>query len=80
MPRMVIALNAAHERLEVRINTQHSYADRFSRRESRRALALGVYVNRNMIGALGGVQPFGGCGLSSTGAKTGSHTIYIDLP
>ena len=30
-----------------------------------------VYVNRNMIGATVGVQPFGGCGLSGTGPKTG---------
>jgi RHH-type transcriptional regulator, proline utilization regulon repressor / proline dehydrogenase / delta 1-pyrroline-5-carboxylate dehydrogenase len=30
-----------------------------------------VYVNRNMIGAVVGVQPFGGCGLSGTGPKAG---------
>jgi RHH-type proline utilization regulon transcriptional repressor/proline dehydrogenase/delta 1-pyrroline-5-carboxylate dehydrogenase len=30
-----------------------------------------VYVNRNMIGAVAGVQPFGGCGLSGTGPKAG---------
>ncbi|HLG81735.1 MAG TPA: bifunctional proline dehydrogenase/L-glutamate gamma-semialdehyde dehydrogenase PutA [Bradyrhizobium sp.] len=36
------------------------------------ALAVGnVYVNRNMIGAVVGVQPFGGCGLSGTGPKAG---------
>jgi RHH-type proline utilization regulon transcriptional repressor/proline dehydrogenase/delta 1-pyrroline-5-carboxylate dehydrogenase len=35
-------------------------------------LAVGnVYVNRNMIGAVVGVQPFGGCGLSGTGPKAG---------
>ncbi|MDZ4123796.1 MAG: aldehyde dehydrogenase family protein, partial [Hydrogenophaga sp.] len=43
-----------------------------------RALALAgaarvgnVYVNRNMIGAVVGVQPFGGEGLSGTGPKAG---------
>src|SRR5262249_32738890 len=30
-----------------------------------------VYVNRNMIGAVVGVQPFGGHGLSGTGPKAG---------
>ena len=30
-----------------------------------------VYVNRNMIGAVVGVQPFGGCGLSGMGPKAG---------
>ena len=30
-----------------------------------------LYVNRNMIGAVVGVQPFGGCGLSGTGPKAG---------
>ncbi len=30
-----------------------------------------VYVNRNMIGAVVGVQPFGGMGLSGTGPKAG---------
>jgi len=29
------------------------------------------YVNRNMIGAVVGVQPFGGTGLSGTGPKAG---------
>jgi RHH-type proline utilization regulon transcriptional repressor/proline dehydrogenase/delta 1-pyrroline-5-carboxylate dehydrogenase len=30
-----------------------------------------IYVNRNMIGAVVGVQPFGGAGLSGTGPKAG---------
>ncbi len=30
-----------------------------------------VYVNRNQIGAVPGVQPFGGEGLSGTGPKAG---------
>jgi RHH-type transcriptional regulator, proline utilization regulon repressor / proline dehydrogenase / delta 1-pyrroline-5-carboxylate dehydrogenase len=30
-----------------------------------------LYVNRNQIGAVVGVQPFGGEGLSGTGPKTG---------
>ena len=30
-----------------------------------------IYVNRSMIGAVVGVQPFGGVGLSGTGFKAG---------
>jgi RHH-type proline utilization regulon transcriptional repressor/proline dehydrogenase/delta 1-pyrroline-5-carboxylate dehydrogenase len=36
-----------------------------------RARVGNVYVNRNMIGAVVGVQPFGGMGLSGTGPKAG---------
>jgi delta 1-pyrroline-5-carboxylate dehydrogenase len=36
-----------------------------------------VYVNRNMIGAVVGVQPFGGEGMSGTGPKAGGpHYLY----
>jgi RHH-type proline utilization regulon transcriptional repressor/proline dehydrogenase/delta 1-pyrroline-5-carboxylate dehydrogenase len=43
-----------------------------------RAAHIGnVYVNRNQIGALVGVQPFGGEGLSGTGPKAGGpHYLY----
>jgi RHH-type proline utilization regulon transcriptional repressor/proline dehydrogenase/delta 1-pyrroline-5-carboxylate dehydrogenase len=37
----------------------------------KRVRAGNVYVNRNMIGAVVGVQPFGGEGLSGTGPKVG---------
>ncbi|HSB98395.1 MAG TPA: aldehyde dehydrogenase family protein, partial [Burkholderiaceae bacterium] len=42
------------------------------------AAAVGnVYVNRNMIGAVVGVQPFGGEGRSGTGPKAGGpHYLY----
>jgi RHH-type proline utilization regulon transcriptional repressor/proline dehydrogenase/delta 1-pyrroline-5-carboxylate dehydrogenase len=36
-----------------------------------RVRAGNVYVNRNMVGAVVGVQPFGGTGLSGTGPKAG---------
>lgn len=36
-----------------------------------------MYVNRNMIGAVVGVQPFGGEGLSGTGPKAGGpHALF----
>ena len=46
-----------------------------------RALALAaahvgnIYINRNMISAVVGVQPFGGEGLSVTGPKRAARTI-----
>ncbi|WP_066708341.1 L-glutamate gamma-semialdehyde dehydrogenase [Curvibacter delicatus] len=36
-----------------------------------------VYVNRNMIGAVVGVQPFGGEGLSGTGPKAGGPHYLV---
>ena len=39
--------------------------------EARLSGAGNIYVNRNMIGAVVGVQPFGGRGLSGTGPKAG---------
>jgi len=42
-----------------------------------RRLAGNCYVNRNMIGALVGTQPFGGFGLSGTGPKAGGPH-YLD--
>ena len=36
-----------------------------------------IYVNRNMIGAVVGVQPFGGEGLSGTGPKAGGPHYLV---
>lgn len=41
-----------------------------------RVRAGNVYVNRNMIGAIVGAQPFGGSGLSGTGPKAGGP-LYL---
>ncbi len=41
-----------------------------------RSRAGNVYINRNMIGAVVGVQPFGGRGLSGTGPKAGGP-LYL---
>ena len=43
----------------------------------RRAKVGNLYVNRNQIGAVVGVQPFGGDGLSGTGPKAGGpHYLF----
>ncbi len=49
----------------------HSRIDSRARAFVDRARAGNIYINRNMIGAVVGVQPFGGCGLSGTGPKAG---------
>jgi RHH-type proline utilization regulon transcriptional repressor/proline dehydrogenase/delta 1-pyrroline-5-carboxylate dehydrogenase len=38
-----------------------------------------VYVNRNIVGAVVGVQPFGGSGLSGTGPKAGGPLYLLRL-
>ncbi len=49
----------------------HSRIDETIERVLSRINAGNVYVNRNLIGAVVGVQPFGGTGLSGTGFKAG---------
>ncbi len=49
----------------------HSRIDRTVDHICNRIEAGNVYVNRNIVGAVVGVQPFGGHGLSGTGPKAG---------
>jgi RHH-type proline utilization regulon transcriptional repressor/proline dehydrogenase/delta 1-pyrroline-5-carboxylate dehydrogenase len=49
----------------------HSRIDDTAERIVARLANGNVYVNRNMIGAVVGTQPFGGSGLSGTGPKAG---------
>ena len=49
----------------------HSRIDETVDRIASRVRVGNVYVNRNQIGAVVGVQPFGGQGLSGTGPKAG---------
>jgi RHH-type proline utilization regulon transcriptional repressor/proline dehydrogenase/delta 1-pyrroline-5-carboxylate dehydrogenase len=49
----------------------HSRIDATADRIAARLANGNVYVNRNMIGAVVGTQPFGGFGLSGTGPKAG---------
>jgi RHH-type transcriptional regulator, proline utilization regulon repressor / proline dehydrogenase / delta 1-pyrroline-5-carboxylate dehydrogenase len=49
----------------------HSRIDGRARKFLRLSGAGNNYINRNMIGAVVGVQPFGGRGLSGTGPKAG---------
>ena len=49
----------------------HSRIDARARELVAASGAGNLYINRNMIGAVVGVQPFGGRGLSGTGPKAG---------
>jgi RHH-type proline utilization regulon transcriptional repressor/proline dehydrogenase/delta 1-pyrroline-5-carboxylate dehydrogenase len=49
----------------------HSRIDRTAEHIAARLPHGNIYVNRNMIGAVVGTQPFGGAGLSGTGPKAG---------
>jgi RHH-type proline utilization regulon transcriptional repressor/proline dehydrogenase/delta 1-pyrroline-5-carboxylate dehydrogenase len=54
----------------------HSRIEGFAREIQALVPAGNVYVNRSMIGAVVGVQPFGGLGLSGTGPKAGGpHSL-----
>uniref|UniRef100_UPI00311F6B33 trifunctional transcriptional regulator/proline dehydrogenase/L-glutamate gamma-semialdehyde dehydrogenase n=1 Tax=Ferrovibrio sp. TaxID=1917215 RepID=UPI00311F6B33 len=54
----------------------HSRIDETIAEVTRRISAGNIYVNRNVIGAVVGVQPFGGHGLSGTGPKAGGP-LYL---
>jgi RHH-type proline utilization regulon transcriptional repressor/proline dehydrogenase/delta 1-pyrroline-5-carboxylate dehydrogenase len=55
----------------------HTRIDGLAQRVARKLRVGNVYINRNMIGAVVGVQPFGGMGLSGTGPKAGGpHYLH----
>ncbi|MFO1313473.1 MAG: bifunctional proline dehydrogenase/L-glutamate gamma-semialdehyde dehydrogenase PutA [Burkholderiales bacterium] len=68
LPDLVDAINASGYGLTHGI---HSRIDEIIDFVAQRVRAGNVYVNRNIIGAVVGVQPFGGEGLSGTGPKAG---------
>jgi RHH-type proline utilization regulon transcriptional repressor/proline dehydrogenase/delta 1-pyrroline-5-carboxylate dehydrogenase len=65
---IVDSINASGYGLTLGIHTR---IDAVASAIAARARVGNVYVNRNMIGAQVGVQPFGGMGLSGTGPKAG---------
>ncbi|MGZ9116813.1 MAG: aldehyde dehydrogenase family protein, partial [Methylocystis sp.] len=55
----------------------HTRIEQRIRALSRKASAGNIYINRNMIGAVVGSQPFGGFGLSGTGPKAGGPDYLL---
>jgi RHH-type proline utilization regulon transcriptional repressor/proline dehydrogenase/delta 1-pyrroline-5-carboxylate dehydrogenase len=74
LDRVVDAINGTGFGLTLGIHTR---IDSAALDLAKRLRVGNVYVNRNMIGAVVGVQPFGGRGLSGTGPKAGGpHYLH----
>jgi RHH-type proline utilization regulon transcriptional repressor/proline dehydrogenase/delta 1-pyrroline-5-carboxylate dehydrogenase len=71
---VIDAINATGYGLTLGI---HSRVESTQQHIAARVRVGNVYINRNMIGAVVGVQPFGGEGLSGTGPKAGGPH-YLD--
>ncbi|WP_085315649.1 bifunctional proline dehydrogenase/L-glutamate gamma-semialdehyde dehydrogenase PutA [Derxia lacustris] len=74
LDRVIAAINATGYGLTLGI---HSRNEETARHIEAMARVGNVYVNRNQIGAVVGVQPFGGCGLSGTGPKAGGPSYLL---
>jgi len=73
LPVLIDAINATGYALTFGLHTR---IDETIAMVTERIAAGNIYVNRNIIGAVVGVQPFGGNGLSGTGPKAGGP-LYL---
>jgi RHH-type proline utilization regulon transcriptional repressor/proline dehydrogenase/delta 1-pyrroline-5-carboxylate dehydrogenase len=73
LPELLEAINATGYGLTLGVHTR---IDETIAQVVATGRAGNVYVNRNMVGAVVGVQPFGGEGLSGTGPKAGGP-LYL---
>jgi len=73
LPPLLNAINATGYGLTLGL---HSRIDETVQQVVAGAHVGNIYVNRNMVGAVVGVQPFGGEGLSGTGPKAGGP-LYL---
>ncbi|HEY8606024.1 MAG TPA: trifunctional transcriptional regulator/proline dehydrogenase/L-glutamate gamma-semialdehyde dehydrogenase [Noviherbaspirillum sp.] len=73
LPQLVEAINASGYGLTLGV---HSRIDETIDFITARAHVGNIYVNRNIVGAVVGVQPFGGEGKSGTGPKAGGP-LYL---
>ncbi len=73
LPKLIDAINATGYGLTLGI---HSRIDETIDFITARAHVGNIYVNRNIVGAVVGVQPFGGEGKSGTGPKAGGP-LYL---
>ncbi len=74
LDRVIDAIGATGYGLTLGI---HSRIEETIHRITERLSVGNIYVNRNTIGAVVGVQPFGGSGLSGTGPKAGGPHYLI---
>ena len=73
LPKLVEQINNSGYGLTLGVHTR---IDETIGQVTQRARVGNLYVNRNMVGAVVGVQPFGGEGLSGTGPKAGGP-LYL---
>ncbi|MGC8425626.1 trifunctional transcriptional regulator/proline dehydrogenase/L-glutamate gamma-semialdehyde dehydrogenase [Mixta calida] len=73
LPQLIEQINASGYGLTLGVHTR---IDETIAQVTQRAKVGNLYVNRNMVGAVVGVQPFGGEGLSGTGPKAGGP-LYL---
>jgi RHH-type proline utilization regulon transcriptional repressor/proline dehydrogenase/delta 1-pyrroline-5-carboxylate dehydrogenase len=74
LDKVIAAINASGYGLTLGL---HSRLDSVADYVAEHARVGNIYVNRNQVGAVVGVQPFGGEGLSGTGPKAGGpHTLF----
>ncbi|KAF6668739.1 trifunctional transcriptional regulator/proline dehydrogenase/L-glutamate gamma-semialdehyde dehydrogenase [Pantoea sp. EKM101V] len=73
LPQLVEQINASGYGLTLGVHTR---IDETIAQVTASARVGNLYVNRNMVGAVVGVQPFGGEGLSGTGPKAGGP-LYL---
>ena len=76
LPALLAQINATGYGLTQGVHTR---IDETVARVATQAQAGNLYVNRNMVGAVVGVQPFGGEGLSGTGPKAGGPLYLLRL-
>ncbi|APG17585.1 trifunctional transcriptional regulator/proline dehydrogenase/L-glutamate gamma-semialdehyde dehydrogenase [Kosakonia radicincitans] len=73
LPQLIEQINASGYGLTLGVHTR---IDETIAQVTGSARVGNLYVNRNMVGAVVGVQPFGGEGLSGTGPKAGGP-LYL---
>ena len=76
LPRLLQQINATGYGLTLGVHTR---IDETIAQVVDQAHAGNIYVNRNMVGAVVGVQPFGGEGLSGTGPKAGGPMYLLRM-
>ena len=76
LPQLLEAINATGYGLTLGVHTR---IDETVAQVVSAARAGNIYVNRNIVGAVVGVQPFGGEGLSGTGPKAGGPLYLMRL-
>jgi RHH-type transcriptional regulator, proline utilization regulon repressor / proline dehydrogenase / delta 1-pyrroline-5-carboxylate dehydrogenase len=76
LPELIEQINATGYGLTLGLHTR---IDETIAQVAEHANVGNCYVNRNMVGAVVGVQPFGGEGLSGTGPKAGGPLYLLRL-